>query len=137
MATFGPQSLIHAGISSDTLLRDTLLLGDENETAIFDVTAAAGPFLRGEVVALIAATGFIAKLTAPPAAGDTLAVCSYDFTNTPAAVTAGNASSRASVYREGDFDETRLIFNGTATLANCRVALTQSGLNAQNPLRTN
>lgn len=137
MTQYSNQIFQHAGVSNDSLVPDQLILDDTAQTAPFGVTASTGPYVRGEVVAITLATGLIAKLTAPPAAGDALAVVAYGFDNSAAAVTAGNASASAKVYVGGKFNETSLVFNGTATLATCRSTLLGSGIALENPLSFN
>jgi hypothetical protein len=137
MATETNTILHHAAITNDNIVPDKLVLDENAITAPYGVTAGAGPFVRGEVVALVLATGVIAKLSAAPVAGDVLAVVAYGFTNTAAAVTAGNDSGTAQVYVGGRLNETALIFNGTATLANCRTNLAGSGIQLQAPLAFN
>jgi hypothetical protein len=137
MTAYANAILKHAGISNDSIVPDHLVLGADVKTAPFAVTAGDGPFVRGEVVAIVLATGVIAKLTAPPAAGGVLAVAAYDFDNSAAAVTAGNNSGNAQVYVGGKLNETALVFNGTATLATCRQSLLGSGIQLQVPLAFN
>lgn len=137
MTNFANTVLNPAGIANDAIIPDRLILDEHTRTSPFGVTASTGPYVRGEVVTLVLATGIINKLTAPPAAGDVLAVVAYGFDNSAAAVSAGTASSSAQVYVAGRLNETALVFNGTATLANCRQALQGSGIQLQVPLAFN
>lgn len=136
MTAYTNNILRHAGITNDSIVPDHLVLG-EVKTAPFAVTAAAGPFVRGEVVTIDLATGVIAKCVAAPAAGAVLAVVAYDFDNSAAAVAAGTDSGNAQVIVAGKLNENALVFNGAATLVNCRASLLGSGIQLQAPLAFN
>lgn len=137
MATFNPHILQHAAVTTDNIIPSNLLLDETALTAPFLVTGNTGPYLRGEVVTITLATGAINKLTVPPTAGEVLGVVSYGFTNTAAAVTAGNANGTAQIYTSGLFNEQALIFGGTATLVNSKTTLNGSGIRTQTPLAFN
>jgi hypothetical protein len=102
--------------------------------AAFNVQAGQ-TFQRAELVKLnTASPGTIEKLTVAPVAGDIVAIVVYDADNTTTAVAAGLATTRATVYVDGTFNELELIYPAGVTADQIRVLMASKGFILKKPL---
>lgn len=110
------------------------LRNDTVRTNAYAVKAGEGDFVRGEVV-LINAGGEIEKATAGNAvAGALLRVAAYGFTNTAAAVAAGNATAKATVFVQGLLNSNKLVLPSGVTVAGIKPLLAASGIEIDAPV---
>jgi hypothetical protein len=113
-----------AGMTSESLARDNLLLDDLNEfTDQYTIVSGAGVLVRGTLLGLITASGKLK--TSLTAAGDgsnsAFAILAED-------VDATSADKTASVYLAGSFNQAAITLGTGWTIATAKAALRSLGI---------